>query len=77
MLSTPEDSVYGCWVICDLNYINEFKDRTSNFPLVPLTRGVEDNELGYEKRSPNFPKIEKLLIDQNDKYEYPIHYRML
>ena len=35
ILSTPDDSVYGYWPICDLEYTNECIDRTRNFQLLP------------------------------------------
>ena len=61
-------------------YNNNFKfckERTSNFQLLPHGREVENNELGYKQRPPTSSKSKKLILDQNNKYEYPIHYRML
>ena len=51
-------------------------DRTSNFPLLPPRREVEDNELGYKKRLPHSLKSEKIILDHSYKFEYPIHHRM-
>ena len=36
VLNTSDDSDYGYWLICDLDYTNECKERTSNFQLLPL-----------------------------------------
>ena len=47
VLNTPDDSDYGYWLFCDLDYTNECKDRTSNFQLPPYKREVENIELGY------------------------------
>ena len=58
-------------------YTNECKERTSNFQLLPHGRKVENNELGYKQRAPTLSKSKNLILDQNNKYEYPIHYRML
>ena len=76
-LNTSDDSDYGYWLICDLEYTNESKEGTSNFQLLPHGREVENNELGYKQRHPTSSKRKKLILDQNNKYEYPIHYRML
>ena len=77
ILKTLDASDYGYWVICDLEYTNERKYRTGNFPLLTLRRQVENNELVYKQRTSSSLKSEKLISDQNDKYEYPIHCRML
>ena len=77
VLNTSDHSDYGYWLICDLEYTNECKERTSNFQLLPHGREVENNELGYKQRPPTSSKSKKLVLDQNNKYEYPIHYRML
>ena len=31
ILNTPDDSANGYWVICDLEYTNECKEKTGNF----------------------------------------------
>ena len=77
VLNTSDDSDYGYWLIRDLEYNNECKERTSNFQLLPHGRLVENNELGYKQRPPTSSKSKKLILDQSNKYEYPIHYRML
>ena len=33
--------------------------------------------MGYKQRPPTSSKSKKLILDQNNKYEYPILYRML
>ena len=76
-LNTSDDSNCGYWLICDLEYTNECKEKTSNFQLLPHGREVENNELGYKQRPPTSTKCKKLILDQINKYEYPIHYRML
>ena len=48
LLNTADDSDYGYWLICDLEYTNECKDRTGNFQLLPYKREVENTELGYK-----------------------------
>ena len=76
-MNIPDDSDYGYLLLCDLKYTNECRDRISNFQLLPYKREVENIELGYKQRPPISSKSEKLILDQNNKYEYPIHYRML
>ena len=77
VLDTDDDSDYGYSVICGLEYTNECKDKTKNFHILLLRREVENNELGYKQRRPNSLKSETLILDQNNKYKYPIHCRML
>ena len=77
VLNTSDDRDYGYWLICDLENTNECKERTSNFLLLPHGREVENNEQGYKQRPPTSSKSKKLILDLNNKYEYPIHYRML
>ena len=77
VLNTSDDIDNGYCYICDLEYTNECKGRTSNFQLLPHGREVENNELGYKQRPPTSSKSKKLILDQNNKYEYPIHYWML
>ena len=77
VLNTPDDSDYGYWLIYDLEYTNECKGRTTNFQLLPHRREVENNELVYKHRPPTSSKSEKLIFDQSNTHEYPIHYRML
>ena len=76
-LNTSVDSDYGYWLICDLEYTNDCKEKTSNFKLLPHKGEVENNELGYKQRPTTSSKSENLILDQNNKYEYPIHYQML
>ena len=38
VLNTSDDSDYGYWLICDLEYTNECKQRTGNFQLLPHKR---------------------------------------
>ena len=63
VLNTPDDSDYGYWFICDLEYTNECEDRTSIFQLLPYKREVENNELGYKQRLPTSSKSEKIILD--------------
>ena len=76
-LNTSDDSDYGYWLICDIEYTNECKERTSNFQLLHHGGEVENNELGNKQRTPTSSKSKKQILDQNNKYEYPIHFRML
>ena len=44
---------------------------------MPDKRKINDNELGYREREKCKTKTEKLILDQNNKTEYMILYRML
>ena len=77
VLNNSDDSDYGYWLISDLEYTNECKERTSNLQLLPHGRAVENNKLGYKQTPPTSSKSKKLILDQSNKYERPVHYRML
>ena len=53
------------------------KDRTEQLALLPDKRKINDNELGYRESEKGKTKTEKLILDQNNKTEYMVHYRML
>ena len=44
---------------------------------MPDKRKINDNELGYREREKSNTKTEKLILDQNNKTEYMVHYMML
>ena len=50
VLNTSGDSSYCYWVICDIKYTDECKNRNSKIPLLSLRREIGDNGLGYKKR---------------------------
>ena len=77
ILNTPDDSDHGYHVVCDIDYTNECKERTEQLALMPNKRKINDNELGYRERDGGKARSEKLNLDQNNKTEYMVHYRML
>ena len=44
---------------------------------MPNKRKINDNELGYQEREKSETKTEKVTLDQNNKTEYMLPYRML
>ena len=77
ILNTPDDSDHGYYIVCDIDYTNSCKDRTEQLALMPNKRNINDNELGYRERDGGKERSEKLILDQNNKTEYMVHYRML
>ena len=77
ILNTPDDSDHGYYIVCDIDYTNECKERTEQLALMPNKRKISDNELGYRQREKSKARSEKLILDQNNKTEYKVHYRML
>ena len=84
ILNTPDDSDHGYYIICDIDYTNECKERTEQLALMPNKRKINDNELGYRQREKSearsgklLHRSEKLILDQNNKTKYMVHYRML
>ena len=77
ILNTPDDSDHGYYIVCDIDYTNECKERTEQLALMPNKRKINNNELGYREREGGKARSEKLILDQNNKTEYMVHYRML
>ena len=76
-MNTPDDSDHGYYIVCDIDYTNECKERTEQLAPMPNKRKINDNELGYRERDGGKARSEKLILDQNNKLEYMVHYRML
>ena len=84
ILNNPDDSDHGYYIVCDIDYTNECKERTEQLALMPNKRKINDIELGYRERDGGkarsgklLHRSEKLVLDQNNKTEYMVHYRML
>ena len=77
ILNTPDDSDHGYYIVCDIDYTNECKERTEQLALIPNKRKINDNELGFRERDGGKARSAKLILDQNNKTEYMVHYRML
>ena len=41
---------------------------------MPNERKIKDNELGYREREKDGARTEKIVLDQNNKTEYMVHY---
>ena len=50
ILNTPDHSDHGHYIVCDIDYTNECKERTEQLTLMPNKRKINDNELGYQER---------------------------
>ena len=77
ILNTPDDSDHCYYIVCDVDYTNSCKDRTEQLALMPNKRKINNNELGYREREKSKTKTGKIILDQNIKTEYMVHYRML
>ena len=77
ILNTADGSGHGYYIVCNINYTNSCKDRTEQQALMPNKRKINDNESGYRERDGGKARSEKLILDQNNKTEYKVHYRML
>ena len=77
ILNTPDDSDHGYYIVCDFDYTNSCRDRTEQLTLMPNKRKISDYELGYGEREKSKTKTEKFILEQNNKTEYMVHYRML
>ena len=77
ILNIPDDNDHGYYIVCDIDYTNSCKERTEQLALMPNKRKINDNELEYRERDGGQARSEKLILDQNNKTEYMVHYRML
>ena len=67
ILKTPDYSDHGYYIVCDIEYTINCKDRTEQLALMPNKRKINDNELGYREREKSKTKTEKFILDQNKK----------
>ena len=75
--NTPDDSDHGYYIVFDFNYTNSCKNRTEQLALKPKKRKINDNELGNREREKGRARTDKLILDQNNKTEYIVDYRIL
>ena len=61
ILNTPDDSDHGYYIVCDIDYTNECKERTEQLALMPNERNINDNELGCREREKSKARTEKLI----------------
>ena len=79
ILNTPDDSDFAYFIEVDLQYPDNIKEKTKNFPFAPESKGFpKDKYNDYMKKiQPNtYTKVKKLICDWVDKKKYLIHYRM-
>ena len=48
-LNTPDDIDHGYYIVCDIDYTYECKERTEQLALMLNKRKINDNELGYRE----------------------------
>ena len=77
ILNTTDDRDHGYYIVCDINYTNSCSEGTDQLALMTTKRKINDNELGYGERDGGKARSEKLILDQSNKTEYMVHYRML
>ena len=80
ILNTPDYSDIGYFIEVDLNYPNNIKDETKNFPFAPVNKKfIPDNFNHYmnEIKPDAYKQTSKLICDCSDKKNYLVHYRML
>ena len=77
IMKIPDDKNHGYYIVCDFDYNDICEDRRQQLALMPNRRKIIDNDLGYRKREKGRARTEKLILDQNNKTESIVHYRML
>ena len=76
ILNTPDDSDHGYYIVCDFNYTKSCKERTEQLALMPNKIKINVNELSYREREGGKARSKNLILDQNNKTEYMVYYRM-
>jgi hypothetical protein len=81
ILTLSDDNPTGYFLEVDLEYPDEIKTLSKNFPYCPEKLFIPDGELSeYQRRvlgDKKRPKVEKLILTQKNKYNYAVHYIML
>lgn len=80
ILNIKDDDPTGYYFIVDLEYPDSIKFKSRNLAFCPEHKTVTDDELSnYQKRikPQNSVNTEKLMVTQENKYNYVVHYRML
>ena len=77
IMNTPDDSDNGYYKVCDIDYNNSCKERIEQLAPMPNKRKINVNELGYRERDGGKTRSQLITLDQNNKTEYMVHYRML
>jgi hypothetical protein len=83
ILAISDDSELGFFLEVDLDYPENIKFKSKNFPYCPESIFIKDEDLSpYQKNliiklNLKRPKTKKLIMSQTDKKNYIVHYRML
>ena len=72
ILNTPDDSDIGYFIEADLNYPDDIKEETKNFPFCPENKIIHkdkynDNDYMKQIKAKNYAKSKKLICDWTDK----------
>ena len=79
ILNTTDDNEIGYFVQVGLNYPDNIKEKTKNFPFCPENKKITPNKYNDYMNNiklKNYTKSKKLFCDWTDKNRYLIHYRM-
>ena len=80
ILNTPDDIDIGYFMEVDLNYPDNIKEETKNFPFAPVNKknNLDSfNDYMKEIKPDTYIQTSKFICDWSDKKNYLIHYRML
>ena len=51
ILNTPDDSDHGYYIVCDIDYTNECKERTEQLALMSNKKKINDKKKGIKKHN--------------------------
>ena len=80
ILNTPDDSDIGYFVEVDLEYSDNMKEKTRNFPFAPVNKKINPDKFSdymKEIKPDTYTQNKKLICDWSDKKNFLVHYRML
>ena len=56
ILNTPDDSDHGYYIVCDIDYTNENKERTEQLALMPNKRKIMNWDAEKERKVKQDPR---------------------
>ena len=80
ILNTPDDSDIGYFIEVDLNYPDNIKEKTKNFPFPLMNKKTNPDDFSVYMKEiipDTYTQNKKLIYDWSDEKNYFINYRML
>ena len=80
ILNTPDDSDIEYFLVVELKYPDNIKEKTKHFPFAPVNKKINPDDFSdFMKtiRPDSYTQTKNMMCDWSDKKNYWVHYRML